>query len=190
MTDYIAGEATTNMDSDEVAEIRDLTDPDITLCFPGPPFCGEIDNPLADPGGRAAAYKAWYDQVAAGHPWDHKGAISNAYGLSTPVPGREGEISWDIWSNIHYGIVGRHAGFSAFELEKGADAADLASQHHTDEGDQLAVRIGIELYEKYGENVTADQIRQAVIDHYDEFAAKGKVSNDGPAAGGGGGSSW
>lgn len=159
VTGYIAGEAQTNMDSDEVGRIRALNDVWLGAGKPG-------------------AYAQWVERVAPGRPWDHKGAIQNEYGLSTPVPGKEGEISWDVWSNIHYGIVGAHAKFSGAELHGGADLADLASGRGTSEGDQLAVQIGIELYEKYGENVTADQIRQAVIDNYEKFGEAGKIYGD------------
>jgi hypothetical protein len=102
--------------------------------------------------------------------------IQNAYGLSTPVPGKDGEIGWDIWSNIHYGIVGRHAGFTADELKAGADGADVvfADDHRPNEGDKLAVQIGIDLYEKYGKDVTPEQIQNAVIAHYNEFGNKGR----------------
>jgi hypothetical protein len=159
VTGYIAGEAATNMNSDEVGRLRAFNDV----------WLGA---------GKPAAYAQWIERVGPGRPWDHKGAIQNAYGLSTPVPGKEGEISWDVWSNIHYGIVGAHAKFSGAELHGGADLADLATGRGTSPGDQLAVQIGIELYEKHGENVTPEQIRQAVIDNYERFGEAGKVYGD------------
>jgi hypothetical protein len=160
VTGYIAGEATTNMSSEQVENLRSL------------------NSPWRLGSGKPAAYAQWIERVGPGRPWDHKGAIQNAYGLSTPIPGKEGEIGWDVWSNIHYGIVGAHAKFSGTELHAGADAADLATGRGTSEGDQLAIQIGIELYEKHGKNVTADQIRQAVIDNYDKFGEAGKIYGD------------
>lgn len=152
VTDYIGDEVARNIDSAPVDLIQ-----------------------FANIFGRGSAYVLWAERVGPGRPWDHKGAIQNAYGLSSPVPGKEGEISWDVWSNIHYGIVGRHAGFSREELQFGAFAADKFKRN---EGDQLAIDIGMDLYEKYGEDVTPEQIRQAVIDHYEEFGEKGKVYGD------------
>jgi hypothetical protein len=154
VTGYIADEVARNVDSAELRAIRALND------LPGPP--------------PPAAYALFLNQVGTGRPWDHKGAIQNAYGLSTPVPGEEGEISWDVWSNIHYGIVGREAGFSADELHGGAERFGGGPNR----GDRLAVQIGIDLYEQYGSDVTEEQIRQAVVDHYDEFGEAGKVYGD------------
>lgn len=180
VTDYIAEEVERNTDSDEVEQIRDdFNDPQgHVVCFP---FrrCVEFDNPFADASGKRRAYEAWADLVGPGRRLDHKPAILDAYGEWTPVPGEDGSIYFDVWSNIHYGIVGRHAGFSALELHLGANAADIFSpQHSTNQGDQTAVQIGIDLYEEYGEDVTAEQIRDAVIDHYDELGEEGKVFGD------------
>jgi hypothetical protein len=179
VTDYIAGEVERNIDSDEVEDIREFNDPrGHVVCFPLR-RCVEFDNPFADAAGKRRAYEAWADLVGPGRQWDHKPAILDAYGEWTPVPGEDGYISFDVWSNIHYGLVGRHAGFSAFELHLGANAADILSpQRRTNQGDQTAVQIGIDLYEEYGEDVTAEQIRDAVIDHYDELGDEGKVYGD------------
>lgn len=178
VTDYIADEVETNIDSDEVDQIRDFNDPrGYVVCFP---FhrCMELDNPVADALGKRRAYEAWADLVGPEKPWDHKAAILDAYGQWIPVPGEDGSISFDVWSNIHYGIVGRHAGFSGWELHLGANAADVSANGSTNQGDQTAIQIGIDLYEEYGEDVTAEQIREAVIEHYDELGDEGKVYGD------------
>lgn len=179
VTDYIADEVERNTDSDELEQIRDdFNDPTghVVCIFR---TCMEFDNPFADLAGKARAYEAWMDLVGSRRPWDHKAAILDAYGEQTPVPGEEGSIAFDVWSNIHYGIVGREAGFSALELHAGANAADFRGPgHRTNQGDQTAVQIGIDLWEEYGENVTAEQIREAVLEHYDEFGDEGKVYGD------------
>jgi Bacterial toxin 44 len=182
VTDYIAGEVALNVNSPQVAAIRAGNGPCPLFgpVLPLPGVCGAVEDLLPDnlTPGKAAAYALWIERVGPGRPWDHKGAIQNAYGLSTPLPGKEGEISWDVWSNIHYGIVGRHAGFSTNELHAGADAADILAGHGPSAGDQLAIQIGIELYDQFGPNVTAEQIRQAVLDHYEQFGEAGKVYGD------------
>jgi hypothetical protein len=160
VTDYIAGEVAANADSWQA---------DLLWLQNEAAFWSPI------PGDGVSSYPLWVERVGPGRPWDHKGAIQNAYGLSTPVPGKEGEISWDIWSNIHYGIIGLEAGFSPAELMAGAWAADKFKRNP---GDELAIRIGMELYEEHGKDVTAEQIQQAVIDHYDEFGRAGKVYGD------------
>ena len=78
--------------------------------------------------------------VRPGGPWDHKPQLQRMFQLDDPhqcawrpsaafdrrcdfhfpIEGDgEHEYYYDIWSNIHYGYVGRAAGFSALELQLG-----------------------------------------------------------------------
>ena len=146
--DYIYGEMMNNIDSAAVREIKELL---------------ASDDPLK----RAAALALWANKVAPGHEWDHKPKLRDRYGLETvhelyfKDPSGKRVVSYDIWSNIHYGYVGRAAGLSRFELENGAQVPVLAG--NTDEGDKITVRAGEEIYDKYGPNLTKEQFQQEVI---------------------------
>lgn len=135
-------------------------------------------NPWADaptaPFPGAAALALWAEKVRQEGDWDHKQDILNMTAGEkqyTPAPDLGGEIRYDVWSNIHYGYVGREAEFSGTVLHAGADAADLAgSQHKTDPADQLAVQIGIELRERYGpDQLRPEYIHEALLAHRDDL---------------------
>lgn len=78
------------------------------------------------------------------------------------------EYFYDIWSNIHYGYVGRYIGFSEDSLLDGAGLAqygsDLAElkwpenrsdtngsglRRFDDDTDYLSVRLGISMFERF-----------------------------------------
>ncbi|MCP2169713.1 polymorphic toxin type 44 domain-containing protein [Goodfellowiella coeruleoviolacea] len=145
---YIFNEMIKNMNSKDIAEMREKWD---------------SWNPIE----KAQAIKEWYDKVKSNGPWDHKPILEDRYGMETKneydlkVPGQNKKVSYDIWSNIHYGYVGRSAGFPSELLERAA-TMDIPGVGRTDEGDKMTVRLGIELYEKYGPNLTKEQFQQEV----------------------------
>jgi hypothetical protein len=124
---------------------------------------------------QANALRLWNNQVAPGHVWDHKPALRKRFGLETlnefyfkdPTPGKNRAVSYDIWSNLHYGYVGSAAGLSRWTLETGAQVPGFAGR--TDEGDKITVRAGVDLYEKYGPNLTREQFEQEVGKVVDEL---------------------
>ncbi len=93
---------------------------------------------------------------------------------------------FDIWSNIHYGYVGRATGFSQPELTGGAGieqiGSDLYNYRHThqwphrspgadnwaaswdDPSDNAAIQIGIHLWDQYGLAVKPADIYLAVLE--------------------------
>lgn len=98
-------------------------------------------------------------------PWDHKDYIREAYGHNSILKGKI--ISYDVWSNIHYGYVGRSVGFSETVLLAGAGYAQLwnsggydgwllrALQQNPlsamdDPRDQEAIKLGVKLFEEHG----------------------------------------
>lgn len=88
---------------------------------------------------------------------------------------------YDIWSNVHYGFVGRYVGFTAFELINGAGFAQLGDNNRSfstwtkqyisnrfvdfgdadiigafdDAEDTQAIKVGISLFNKFGSIPTA-----------------------------------
>ncbi|MBA2750436.1 MAG: hypothetical protein H0U45_17330 [Tatlockia sp.] len=121
---------------------------------------------------KAAALAAWAQKVKPDGDWDHKPKLLTMLKFdgneppTFPIPGDdEHEYNYDIWSNIHYGYVGMAAGFNSLELRTGATVAD----RQTVPADDLSVRIGIELWEEYGTNLTSEQLHQAILDHKEEY---------------------
>lgn len=154
---YIFGEMMKNKDSATVKKIRELM---------------ESKNPIKHAQGLAM----WAEMVAPNKAWDHKPLLAKKYGLETlnetymKDPNGKRAVSYDIWSNIHYGYVGRAAGISRWELDHGARVPILAG--NTDEGDKITVRIGMDIYDKYGPNLTEQQFNQEVTKAINEMQSK------------------
>ncbi|GAB1509876.1 WXG100-like domain-containing protein [Actinophytocola sp. KF-1] len=140
------------------------------------------ENPTGDEATKAAALTQWAWQVRPGGDWDHKNDILNrtaGWNTFTPLPGGDGNIRYDVWSNIHYGYVGREAGFTPGELRGGADLADYVTQDRPDPGDDVAVRIGMELRDQYPPGrLRPEHITQAIEQHRAELAQHGMIGPD------------
>ncbi|MBC7228647.1 MAG: hypothetical protein H5T61_15680 [Thermoflexales bacterium] len=126
--------------------------------------------------------------------WDHKPILT---GKGSPVPeiinerpGKPWGYStvgsrlyyFDIWSNIHYGYVGRASGFSQPELTGGAGIEQIGSDfvsgvtpHRSpdadnwlaswdDPSDNAAIQIGIRLWNQYGLAVRPADLYLAVLE--------------------------
>lgn len=77
-----------------------------------------------------------------GGEWDHKPRIEPIWGVYNRL-GNKGEIwFYDIWSNIHYGCVGRAAGLPLSALTSGAGAAQAVDSGSTS-GDDVIDAEGI-----------------------------------------------
>ncbi|MEU7015878.1 ricin-type beta-trefoil lectin domain protein [Streptomyces sp. NPDC046385] len=121
----------------------------------------------------AKASTMWAYKVHAGADWDHKPKLKDMMNLSTSsdyyftVPGGEDEAFYDVWSNVHYGFVGMAEGFEQGYLEGGAQAAIPGSQFfvgETDIGDIVSVRQGVEMFKKYGTDMTRQEFHQGMLD--------------------------
>ncbi len=80
---------------------------------------------------KVSAMAIWAFKVGPRQEWDHKPKILAKFPPKVEYDGSHqyGDRLYyhDIWSNIHYGYVGRHAGFSESMLLEGAGAAQFAS---------------------------------------------------------------
>lgn len=112
----------------------------------------------------------------SGGPWGHKPLIdalierqagkpvtkSDRY---LRIPGHKERIDRDIWSNIHYGYVGK--------LTIGTPINDLGDAVFggvNDPGDRLSIKIGYELADKFPEgNVPEGAITASIVEHLDEY---------------------
>ena len=81
---------------------------------------------------KAAAVMLWRSQVTYQADWDHKPHLGRMRHLWSKTLGRHDYhvygttvYGFDVWSNVHYGYVGRAVGFSAGMLLDGAGLAQL-----------------------------------------------------------------
>lgn len=125
-----------------------------------------------------AKAKFW-DMVATGHAWDHKWQIAQKWGMDTGnlntlyswVDEKNASLRYDVWSNIHYGYVGRHAGFGEQALLDSANATWLpGTGGQLDAADDVAIRIGYDLYNRYPpDQITPDVVKQSIMDNWPRF---------------------
>lgn len=191
MMDYLRGEMVTNAISPSALMIRRYNQAGastlriaaglsqvLPLSLRGPVMVGSAS--AAEVSGTAAAMMLWYDKVAAGRDWDHKGRLKPNNSWIT-----DGNLSYrfDIWSNIHYGFVGRAVAFSAWTLKAGAGGAQVKDKTvpsgywdrrfnkigdadfmaaFDDPDDQAAIMVGADLYDSKRSALTAEALRDLV----------------------------
>jgi hypothetical protein len=92
--------------------------------------------------------KAWLaDNVFGSGDWDHKPRIGPVWGVWNRIGNSPSVYYYDIWSNIHFGFVGRVAGFSLEELVWGSNAAQEADSGTKDpKRDAESVQAGAALF--------------------------------------------
>ncbi|MFI6449277.1 polymorphic toxin type 44 domain-containing protein [Kitasatospora sp. NPDC050543] len=161
---YIFEEMKTNINSDTVKSIQTLLRPPAWYDFGRDPGQDTI-----------AALTMWGVKVGPHQDWDHKPKLKDRYGLEKredyffKVPGSDDKVFYDIYSNIHYGYVGRAAGFDAKTLIDGASVAEPILVGDDDQGDQITMRAGIELYDKYGKDLTEEQLAAKIHEVVEEM---------------------
>jgi hypothetical protein len=165
---FMYNEMITNAKSAKVAEIRDmLTGARAARVFPI----------MGEPGERSAragmvmsdtlqAALRWRDLVKSGARWDHKPKLRQMLGLSSDLHfaiqgDATHEYYYDIWSNIHFGYVGRAAGFTGSLLQWGAARGGAAGRN--DPVDIETTQIGIDLWDRYGTKLTQSQLNLEIL---------------------------
>lgn len=157
---YMFREMYNNARSSEVGAIRALNQAALLILIPG-------SGTIAGGAAKAAALLQWKNLVQTGARWDHKPILQRMLRLTQndrhfPIQGDpDHEYFYDIWSNIHYGYVGRAAGFTATELQLGHQMGGSAG--HTDPMDIETVQLGIDLWNQHGLNLTQTQFHQAIL---------------------------
>ena len=100
--------------------------------------------------------------------WDHKPKIAKKWGERNRLGNREIVYYYDIWSNIHYGFIGKKIGFSDKTLLREADRAqryDNKGAEKDDSVDQEAILEGINLSNK--EEICIDDLINIIEKHPD-----------------------
>ncbi|MEU6851406.1 polymorphic toxin type 44 domain-containing protein [Actinacidiphila alni] len=70
------------------------------------------------------------------------------------------QVLYDIWSNIHYGFVGRSVKFSRQALEIGQQ---LPGTGRTDPGDLSVTGLGMNLWDAYGVGLTFTEFDKSLL---------------------------
>jgi hypothetical protein len=113
----------------------------------------------------------WNSLVDDKKEWDHKPNLEKKYREIYPntdlwikFPGdSEYEYFYDIWSNIHYGFVGKAIGIDILALQAGSILNDLPKGRIFDGPDFEAVKLGMMLWEQYGKNLTIDNFKAELL---------------------------
>jgi hypothetical protein len=139
-----------------------------------------VADPMDVPTNIEVGLIAFRNMVKPGAPWDHKHFLREHFGGRGY--GRDPKrntilfqwdrdlLSFDIWSNIHYGFIGRALGIDASILRLGHQ---LPGSGQTDDGDKLAVNLGIELHDKGRGRPDAIQIMELLRRHREELLKTG-----------------
>jgi hypothetical protein len=178
---YIIGEMGTNSNSREAEQIRALNAMSQQDCMAqyrrlswweqlliGGTMLESCQNTASS--AKMSAILQWGLLVRENGPWDHKPIIRTTFKPADPKA-REQHYHhyngwlyfYDIWSNIHYGYVGRACGFSSSELLDGAGLEQIGSdivhlrrpraspgvqglRSFDDPSDRQSIMIGIGMY--------------------------------------------
>lgn len=183
--DYMFNEMKTNIGSDTVKNIKSQLDYADHLMHPKSTW-ERILNGLggANPADHInSALISWGLKVRPGGDWDHKPKLDKMLDLGKdkdyyfPIRGDDKhEVFYDIWSNIHYGYVGSAAGFDGKTLQDGASVADGIAGRN-DKVDEVTVQIGIDMWNKYGANLTKEQFHQEILNRLPDII-KAQESQD------------
>lgn len=135
---------------------------------------------------RTAALIAWGIKVRQDGDWDHKPKIAASFHPRAPGGLQHWHLYgntlyyYDVWSNLHYGYVGRAAGFSQSVLLDGAGLEQIGStmlrlklpeksptvaglRAWDDPYDRAAIEMGIELYRQKPKMVTVQDVMSLVL---------------------------
>ncbi|MEU9607707.1 polymorphic toxin type 44 domain-containing protein [Streptomyces sp. NPDC048057] len=172
---YIYDEMMRNVDSDTVRMIQGLLREPEWYEF-GRNYGSDV----------TAALTLWGAKVAPGQDWDHKPLIRDRYDVERvdqlffKQPGSNREVFYDIYSNIHYGYVGRAAGFDQDTLIQGASLGEDLLTGKDDHGDQITMKVGMELYDRHGKDLTREQLDAAIRDAMDKMERAQQEGKDVP----------
>ena len=169
LSEFIANEMVTNAGSQTVADMKKKEDYYNSFGKNSWILLLSTEDP------EWAVMKQFASLVGTGQVWDYKVNINKAFGSYAYDQENGNLYRFDIWGNVHYGYIGRAIGFSeelllnaaglAQAMSDGKSYSDISS--HARAGtlyqmdapeDQVAIRIGMNLWKAKGKNVTADDV--------------------------------
>jgi len=112
----------------------------------------------------------WPDKVKGGGDWDADAAIRKTYGLPANKElyfnaGGRTEVADRLFGNIVFGYLGRGIGMSRdFLDQQGFGAESAYDLEGPNKADAEAITFGEDLWERYGNSITEDQLYQEVED--------------------------
>jgi RHS repeat-associated protein len=164
--------------------------------------CNDISLDIAQRTGLlVTSFTKFFINVRPNGIWDHKPQLRNKLSITDkkgeyfPIRGDdEFEYFYDIWSNIHYGYVGASIGFANNDLQYFANleqivpedekwdwlreiAKDLFGQY--DPGDVISVDIGIQLWEKFGDTLSEEDLHLAILQHKPDYFRSQDINGSG-----------
>ncbi len=194
LASYIAGEINTNIHHPSVLKMKELLSYDVAeetrkqMELPWYAQIGTTSPQAISAANVAAAMGLWTERVGQGRKWDHKVELAKKY--DGVVYHKQGDYDYfyDIWSNIHYGYVGRAGGLSESALSDGAGLEQIASESvrkifdwgkrqwphaaegvdglraYDDDQDRISISIGIKLFAEHPNGgITAQMIMEKVL---------------------------
>ena len=189
---YIVDEIKSNIKSKEAAEIYDYLDHKIYIekyydknSFAPPP------DPIVI---KEIGVAKWIAMVDTGKPWDHKPKITNRFKAVTVERYTElgnytrfhyhkyhyHDYYFDVWSNIHFGFVGKYCGFSDSFLLFGSNTQQMITNlknldffQGDTPADKVSIQLGINLYYTYKDKIE-ELNYQTVLDELEKLPSVGK----------------
>lgn len=190
---YIADEMNRNIHHSSVSEMKELLSYDVAketrkqMDLPWYAQVGATSPQAIGAANGAAAMAIWTERVGQNRDWDHKPKIYARFGTYYQKQDKY-DYFYDIWSNIHYGYVGRAGGLSESVLADGAGVEQIASdairkvfewtkrrgpyatpsvdgmKAYDDAPDRISISIGIELFAEHPNGgITAKMIMEKVL---------------------------
>ncbi|MEG3926265.1 MULTISPECIES: S8 family serine peptidase [unclassified Microcoleus] len=122
----------------------------------------------------------WKSLVDDKKDWDHKPELQRRYRNIYPntdlfikfPDNSEYEYYYDIWSNIHYGFVGKAIGISSNDLQLASQFNDATKWNFGDGPDYNAVALGMMLWDKYGNSLTIDNFKAELLANKSKLSRK------------------
>lgn len=135
---------------------------------------------MSDGLARTPALTLFAVKVAPRRDWDHKPRIQRMFHLEDQdefwfkIPGDRHdpprELYYDVWSNVHYGYVGRAAGIERGTLIKGPN---IPGAGKNDPGDDLSTEYGMDLWDRYEDELDVRQFRAKIYQMIGDLDQRG-----------------
>ncbi|MGI0117901.1 polymorphic toxin type 44 domain-containing protein [Zooshikella sp. RANM57] len=138
VVDYIVREVAANRNDPVIQEIRD----DLRKGNVGGAQYSWARKVHKDEGVILPTYELFF---WGGGEWDHKPRIRNVWGATNRLGNSKDVYYYDMWSNFHYGFVGKIAGFDRDMLISGGQIAQFFDGADFDAVDDVLTQEGVDL---------------------------------------------